>query len=57
VLYNMEILDDTDLEDEELTIDNDTVVDVIKTISIMKAKDYKSLTNKSVFKFMDLSEL
>jgi len=57
VLYNMEILDETDLEDEELTIDNDTVVEVIKTISIMKAKDYKSLTNKSVFKFMDLSEL
>jgi len=57
ILYNTDIMNDVDLDDDELTIDNDNVSEVIKTIAIMKAKDYKSLTSKSVFKFMDLSEL
>ncbi len=59
ILYNKDIIDDDDidLDDYELTIDNDNVSEVIKTIAIMKAKDYESLTSKSVFKFMDLSEL
>lgn len=57
ILYNKDIIDNVDLDDDELTIDNDNISEVIKTIAIMKAKDYKSLTSKSVFKFMDLSEL
>ena len=57
ILYNKDIIDNIDLDDDELTIDNDNVSEVIKTLAIMKAKDYNSLTSKSVFKFMDLSEL
>ena len=57
ILYNKDIIDDVDLDDDELTIDNENVSEVIKTLAIMKAKDYNSLTSKSVFKFMDLSEL
>ena len=38
------------------TIDNDNITEVVSRLSVMKAKDFKSLTNKSVFKFQDLSE-
>lgn len=57
ILYDKEIIDSINLDDDELTIDNDNIVEVVTKISLMKVKDYKSLTNKSVFKFMDLFEM
>ena len=60
ILYNKEIIDafeeDDLLDDDEYTIDNDNIIEVVSRLSVMKAKDFKSLTNKSVFKFQDLSE-
>jgi hypothetical protein len=60
ILYNKEIIDafeeDDLLDDDEYTIDNDNITEVVSRLSVMKAKDFKSLTNKSVFKFQDLSE-
>ncbi len=61
ILYNKEIIDsfeeDDLLDDDEYTIDNENIKELVARLAIMKAKDYKSLTSKSVFKFMDLSEL
>ena len=38
-------------------IDGQTIYQIIKHIAKSKVKDYKSLTNKSIFKFMDLVEM
>lgn len=60
ILYNKEIIDsfeeDDLLDDDDYTIDNDNITEVVSRLSIMKTKDFKSLTNKTVFKFQDLSE-
>jgi hypothetical protein len=60
ILYNKELIsyfEDNDLlDDDEYTINNDNIVEVVNKLSLMKSKDFKSLTNKSVFKFMDLCE-
>lgn len=39
------------------TVYGGQIVEFIKVLSECKVKDYKSLTNKSIFKFMDLIEL
>lgn len=39
------------------TIDGHIITDIIEKIAKCKVKDYKSLTNKSLFKFMDLVEM
>jgi hypothetical protein len=38
-------------------IDGLTVIEIIEKISHSKVKDYKSLTNKTIFKFMDMIEM
>jgi hypothetical protein len=65
ILYNNTIIDDV-LNDEELNGDDDTqnfeingcsIVDTVTRLANSKTKDYKSLTNKTIFKFMDLIEM
>lgn len=53
ILYNKELYNHNN--DYEL-IDGYTINDIVKKIAKSKVKDYKSLTNKSLFKFMDLIE-
>jgi hypothetical protein len=53
ILYKNELYDDNCSE----LIDGLTIVQVIETIAHSKVKDYKSLTNKSLFKFMDLIDM
>lgn len=52
LLYNKELYE----KEISLKIDNYTVVQLVEQIAKSKVKDYKSLTNKSLFKFMDLVE-
>jgi len=53
ILYKKDIYGDNNYE----LIDGMTINQVIYKIAKSKVKDYKSLTNKSLFKFMDLVEM
>ena len=54
ILYNRDILDDINEDTDELMIDDENITDIIERLSGSKTKDYKSLSNKTIFKFMDL---
>lgn len=54
ILYNRDILDDINEDDDEFMIEDENITDVIERLANSKSKDYKSLSNKSIFKFMDL---
>jgi hypothetical protein len=56
ILYKKELYEDDDGESYQL-INGLKIEDVIIVIANSKVKDYKSLTNKTVFKFMDLTEM
>lgn len=56
ILYKKDLYDD-DEGDEYQQIDGLTINEVIEKIANSKVKDYKSLTNKSLFKFMDLIDM
>lgn len=56
ILYTNEIMDE--LKDlNEYTVKNIAVSDFIELIANSKAKSYKSLTSKAIFKFMDMNEM
>jgi hypothetical protein len=61
ILYNKEILDeihdDSDYEDEDFDINNKSITETIIMLAKSKSKDYQSLSNKSIFKYMDLVEM
>jgi hypothetical protein len=54
ILYNRDILDDINEDDDELMIEDENITDIIEKLANSKTKDYKSLTSKSIFKLMDL---
>ena len=54
ILYNSDILDDINEDDDEYMFDDENITDVIERLANSKGKDYKSLSNKTIFKFMDL---
>jgi hypothetical protein len=56
ILYKKDIYDDDEGEYYE-QIDGFTINEVIEKIAKSKVKDYKSLTNKALFKFMDLIDM
>ncbi len=60
ILFNKEIidevLDDAD-DEEEYNVGKETIVDTINKLAKSKAKDYPSLSNKAIFKYMDLVEM
>jgi hypothetical protein len=55
ILYTKEIMESPELN--EFTVKNVSVSDFIELIANSKAKSYKSLTNKAIFKFMDMNEM
>ena len=61
ILYNKdmieEIVDEMDDDCDELCIDGNTIMEIINSLANTKSKDHKSLSNKSIFKFMDLIEM
>jgi len=56
LLYKKELYENVDLNMCPL-IDGLTINEVIEKIANSKVKDYKSLTNKSLFKFMDMIDM
>lgn len=61
ILFNKDILDAVvNLEDynqSEMLINNKTIIETITALAKCKAKDYVSLSNKAIFKYMDLIEM
>jgi hypothetical protein len=55
ILYKKELYEDA--ECNNYSIDGLTINQIIVKIANSKIKDYKSLTNKSLFKFMDMIEM
>ena len=56
ILYKKEIYENDDGDDYD-QIEGFTIHEVIEKIAKSKVKDYKSLTNKALFKFMDLIDM
>lgn len=56
LLFNKGIMDD-DYDETEFIINNQTIEGVITMMAKSKSKDYKSLSNKAIFKYMDLIEI
>lgn len=56
LLYKKQLYEDDEGENYE-QIEGHTVSEIIEKIANSKVKDYKSLTNKSLFKFMDLIDM
>jgi len=54
ILYKRELYEDQDAEDG---IHGLTINEVVEFIASSKVKDFKSLTNKALFKFMDLVDM
>lgn len=55
ILYRKELFSEEDLEG--IKIEDNTIPEFIEKLAHCKAKDYVSLTNKSIFKFMDMIEM
>jgi hypothetical protein len=56
ILYKKDLYEDDDGDDYE-QIEGYTIYEIVEKIANSKVKDYKSLTNKSLFKFMDLIDM
>ena len=53
ILFNKELIEYTDAD----KINGKTIIELITMLAKSKAKDFKSLSNKAIFKFMDLIEI
>jgi hypothetical protein len=56
ILYNKELYDSKDSSIYE-KIDNGTIKEIVEKIANSDVKKYKSLTKKTIFKFMDLVDM
>jgi hypothetical protein len=54
ILYNSEVFEDIDENDDQFLINEISISDTLLQLSTSKVKDFKSLTSKSIFKYMDL---
>jgi hypothetical protein len=58
LLFKRDLYGDDDDDDVEYElIEGFTITEIIEKIAHSKVKDYKSLTNKTVFKFMDMIDM
>jgi hypothetical protein len=56
ILYNKSIFDRCS-SDVEQKIDNELFIDIVHRLSLCKVKTYPSLSNKSIFKYMDMIDV
>jgi hypothetical protein len=60
ILFNKDIIDEVEDESdepEEFYINGQSIIESVNSLAKSKAKDYPSLSNKAIFKFMDLVEM
>ena len=61
VLFNKEVLDEDFNskrdEPEEFYVLKNSIIGTISSLAKKKVKDYPSLSNKAIFKYMDLIEM
>lgn len=59
ILFNKEMIDEVDDDGtlEEYYVQDQSIVDTVSSLAQKKAKDYPSLSNKAIFKYMDLVEM
>ena len=61
ILFNKDIIrfveDSNDYDEDEYIIDGLSIMELITVFAKSKAKDFKSLSNKAIFKCMDLVEM
>jgi len=60
ILFNKDMIDDVEDdadEPEDFYVMDQTIMDTISMLAQKKAKDYPSLSNKAIFKYMDLVEM
>ena len=57
ILYKKDLFVETDFENIELEVSGIKIPDFIELIANSKVKNYLSLTNKALFKFMDMIEM
>jgi hypothetical protein len=57
ILFNKDIIDSIDYNDSALLINNKTIIETITMLAKCKVKDYVSLSNKAIFKYMDLIDM
>jgi len=64
ILFNKELLDDSHEdynpkadEQEEFSVLKSSIINTISSLAKKKVKDYPSLSNKAIFKYMDLIEM
>jgi hypothetical protein len=61
ILFNKEIMDalekEDDYDEDDYMVNDETILDTITYLAKCKAKDFVSLSNKAIFKYMDLVEM
>ena len=60
ILFNKEMIDEVDddaSDQEEYYVLDQSILDTVSSLAQKKAKDYPSLSNKAIFKYMDLVEM
>lgn len=62
ILFNKDILDELNNSDEliesvEMFVVDKSIIETVNVLAKSKAKDYPSLSNKAIFKYMDLVEM
>ena len=51
-----DVIDDAD-DEEDYYVGGQSIIDTVNSLAKSKAKDYPSLSNKAIFKYMDLIEM
>ena len=60
IIFNKELIDEVmdDADDEEdYYVGSQSIIETVNSLAKSKAKDYPSLSNKAIFKYMDLVEM
>lgn len=60
IIFDKDLIDDVidDADDEEdYYVGGQSIIDTVNSLAKSKAKDYPSLSNKAIFKYMDLIEM
>jgi hypothetical protein len=60
ILFNKDLIEEVinDADDETIfNVNNTTIIETVCNLAKLKAKDYPSLSNKAIFKYMDLVEM